>query len=122
MEQRKISIGFVKPKELEGNTIYVQITQDNGSILAKAISAEKFNCFEYSGDRELVPTIATETSNKYEILGNPSIKYYKHFLTMLKTENAGVFETRFEKDGLELSSIVTNMLKGITGKGLLDFL
>ncbi len=121
MEKRKISVGFIKPEKLEGNTIYVQITKVNGSTLAEAISAENFNCFEYSGEYELLPKIAKETSNKNEGLGSP-VKNYHDFIEMLKTENTGICEKRYEADGLKLKEKLTDIIKGTNkvGKSLLD--
>ena len=108
-EKRVISVGFIEPKELEGDTIYVQLTQrEKGYISAQAVSEEFFKYMDYFKN---FVTEGKRTTNE-----NPH-REVKNFLKMLEKQNTAVIsKERFEEDGLEL----TKRLSHILDKGLLN--
>ena len=125
MEQRKISVGLVKPTELNGNDIYVQLTQVNGGLVrANAISAVDFNYVEYC-EGKLCRGTGKKVNNSYNA-PHPlpsSVKDYNEFISMIAEENsAEVGKDRFKEDGLSLKENLTEILEGTNkvGKSLLN--
>jgi hypothetical protein len=101
-QKRKISIGLLNPKKLEGNTIYLQlkISDDifnSEAIFAEAVSNEKFRYRTYnkcSGNSE---NVGKRVNNRYEDVN--ILHTVSDFLKMLKKENnAEVSEERFREE------------------------
>jgi len=107
--KRLIRVGFIQPKELEGNIIYVQLRKVRSSkfeeVYAGAVSNEEFKCWS-----PLPPSMwmgVTEASNKSLTTDN----YYEveHFLESLKKGNDAEIVERYKEDGLELTDLVQQL-------------
>ncbi len=110
-KKRKISVGFIKPEELEGNTIYVQLLQYFSNmpehVYAEAVSKEDFRCIINYAKSSTFVAPRKETSNVYTGIR----MNHERFLEMLKKENDAEIEERFKQDGLELTARLTDELK-----------
>lgn len=96
-KRREISVGFVRPKNLEGDTIYVQVGRRPGLDYAEAVSLEKFD-YLITDDQMTIPVSGTETGFNFYNLG------FGYFLNMLKEKNnIETIRERYYEDGLELS-------------------
>lgn len=103
MTNRPISVGFVKPEEMEGNTIYVQLKrlQDQHNLYAEAVSSEDFNFDTYSIGGDLLEKKGTVANSTY---GGGRFHAPEEFIGMLSRKNdAEVTEERFKDDGLALT-------------------
>mgnify|MGYP001577335412 CR=1 FL=1 len=110
--KRKISIGFIHPQELEGDTIYVKLKKIEQSVHAEAISKVLFNCPDYSiGDGNY----SFQSDNVSNFVGSLAGYYdidYKVFLGGLERENNAEISTeRCLEDGLELSRLFGECLE-----------
>jgi len=109
MIKRPISIGFVKPEQMQGNTIYVQLRSEDSRChpRAEAVSAEEFKYEAYSVGGDLLNREGTTANSTY---GGGRTRSPEEFVDMLGRKNdAEVIEERFREDGLAL----TLQIKGI---------
>lgn len=117
-EKRKISVGFIKPGEFEGDTIYVQLKQfpewenkTHKGIYAEAISDKEFRYITFSmiGDK-----LEEKGKRADSLLGDTTFRDnvprdYISFLSMLQRENdaevinSDELEGRVFEDGLKLA-------------------
>ena len=98
---RVISVGFIRPFNFEGDTIYVNLKYKEGSfvILAEAESDVDFKYEWYKGIGKLYDKIGTTANNSNQDCDSP----YRDFIGMLAEKNdAVVSEKRILKDGLKL--------------------
>lgn len=105
-QKRKISVGFLKPSDLEGDTIYVTLTPHGESVRADAVSKEEF--FYYSKDK--IKSNGKECNNYRGSSmreGYPIYTHYWGFINEISRENdAKVSRDRMESDGIKLSKLV----------------
>ncbi len=108
-EKRKISVGFLEPSELEGNTIYVTLTPHVESIRADAISKEDFVYYS----KERIKSSGTKCDNYMFSSRREGAAIYKHhwaFIDELCRENdAKISRNRMETEGIKLSRLVQKM-------------
>lgn len=89
-EQRVISLGFKKPKQLEGDIIYVNFTIREDDVAAEAVSNEEFefNTIVIAGNplHGKGKSTSTERGTKY---GNSYVIPYQGFINDLIQCNNG---------------------------------
>lgn len=83
-QQREISIGFRRPRNLEGNIIYVQISPRDETYSAEAVSKIPFNSKYQSYFGYYITTRAIKARSRE--FGSDG----KSFIEMLVQENHGV--------------------------------
>jgi hypothetical protein len=116
--KRKISVGFMQPKKLEGDTIYVQLMKKFpfGHILADAVSNVKFDYItESTGGNDLLRT-GVKATNRYGGISENDYSYKtpETFLKMLEKQNdAFVSEDRRNEEGLDLTCLLYTALERI---------
>jgi hypothetical protein len=93
--KRKVSIGFVRPESLEGNTIYVQLRQKEGQFSAEATSQIPFNYSEPFGNSRIYMRERKADSTR---TGKDGIG----FIEMLVQQNKGEREFRYFEDAYRM--------------------
>ena len=109
MEKRLISIGFKEPKNLEGNVIYVTLT-DALNPCAKATSKEEFN---YTG-RAIAGNILSETTK--EISGREGMRgharnYWEVINELVEKNNGRLDWSKAIKEGCKAYDTMRDLLR-----------
>jgi len=110
-------VGFLRPKNLEGNIIYVSISEEVWNkpsfVYAEAISKKPFNYTSYFENSTEASTNGKITSN---LLKNSNGRYihspainHKDFIFNLEKLNNSIIQDRMENDGLELTKKINRI-------------
>jgi len=100
-EKRKISIGILRPEELELDTIYVNIKRDGGVISAVAVSDKDF---KYKNE---TVKKADNIEGYSRRSGEPGYSSYWDFIKRLEQENNAVSDKeRLFNDALDAYSLL----------------
>jgi hypothetical protein len=97
--KRQIAVGFLLPREMNGNAIYVVIKKDGGSVHAEAVSSHPFRAPNYPRGGVFI------TDNVSNFVGDSMGWYHLPvaiFLDGLTRENDAEVHERYKEDGLEL--------------------
>jgi len=101
--KRRVSVGFIKPPVLMGNTIYVQLSKkyNEGYIYAEALSNAEFNYFTRSSSGNKVIRKGREADNLDK--NNSSVYDFIDFIENLQEANNADKTERFREEGLKLT-------------------
>jgi hypothetical protein len=110
MGKRKISVGFIKPKTLEGNVIYVTLVKERAGISAHAVSAEAFNYDVHALSGHLLSKNTKNVTNMEGI--KLHFRDYKKLLEEIVKKNNGFVDySKAVKEGSEVYRVMREVLK-----------
>ncbi len=116
--KRKIFVGVIQPKELNGDIIYVTLTHERKDVAyilsnADAISLIEFKHLDYS--KEAMPSVlTTHTTNLVADINGYFHIPYDTFLEMLKEENNAIIDyTPAIEDAMTLTQKVGQLEKEV---------
>lgn len=117
-QKRKISVGFLKPSKLEGDTIYVQLKckkHEMGGldhVDCYAISNIPFNQLY---EKELV--YKYNISSCRGVDENKKYQYQNYLEKFAKINQIEIIENRFEYDGLNLIKLMNSLNRDLASLG-----
>jgi len=110
MSNRIISVGFIEPKNLERDTIYVTLEKEIAGIRARAVSAKKFNYTVRAIAGNVLGETTRNITNQEGIRGH--FRDYNKFLEEIVEKNNGSIDySKAIEEGLEVYRVMRELLK-----------